>query len=205
MEKQSFSPHQITFTTLARVKVFNITSRLLSQDASNSGRIVSNMLTTIDDIVVASGKIGNITNVIDSIAFHTNILTLNTAVEAAHAGEQGRGFAVVALEVRILQQRSAQAAKEIKELIEDTTAKVSTGSAQTRGASARINEIVDSISDVTSVITEITQVTGKQMRGINEINQAVAQLDSIVHQNSELVTGSSSDSSALAGQTQEFE
>lgn len=190
--------------TAGSAEKINEKSRLLSQDASNGGRIVSNMLTTIDDIVVASGKIGNITNVIDSIAFQTNILALNAAVEAARAGEQGRGFAVVASEVRNLAQRSAQAAKEIKELIEDTTAQVTTGSAQTREASARINEIVDGVSVVTSVITEITQATGEQMRGINEINQAVAQLDSMVHQNSELVTESSSASSALAGQTQEL-
>ncbi|WP_420286909.1 methyl-accepting chemotaxis protein [Enterobacter sp. BNK-9] len=190
--------------TAGSAEKINEKSRLLSQDASNGGRIVSNMLTTIDDIVVASSKIGNITNVIDSIAFQTNILALNAAVEAARAGEQGRGFAVVASEVRNLAQRSAQAAKEIKELIEDTTAQVTTGSEQTREASARINEIVDGVSVVTSVITEITQATGEQMRGINEINQAVAQLDSMVHQNSELVTESSSASSALAGQTQEL-
>ena len=170
---------------------------LLAKDAGSGGKVVSNVMTTMDDIVVASGKVGDIIGVIDGIAFQTNILALNAAVEAARAGEQGRGFAVVAGEVRNLAQRSAQAAKDIKVLIEATVVSVTSGSHQVHLAGNTMNEIVSGVSTVTTVMSEITHTANEQMRGINEINQAVAQLDSMVQQNTALVQESTAASEAL--------
>ncbi|MCL2893439.1 methyl-accepting chemotaxis protein [Brenneria tiliae] len=177
---------------------------LLAKDAGSGGKVVSDVMTTMDDIVVASGKIGDIIGVIDGIAFQTNILALNAAVEAARAGEQGRGFAVVAGEVRNLAQRSAQAAKEIKALIESTVASVTSGSVQVRQAGNTMNEIVGGVSTVTTVMSEITHAADEQMRGINEINQAVAQLDSMVQQNAALVQESAAASAALQSQAEDL-
>ncbi|MDR5017684.1 methyl-accepting chemotaxis protein [Yersinia rochesterensis] len=171
-----------------------------ANDASRGGEVIAKVITTMESIEAASGKIGDITSVIDGIAFQTNILALNAAVEAARAGEQGRGFAVVAGEVRTLAQRSAQAAKEIKTLIDSTVSSVASGSGQVRQASNTMTEIVSSVSDVTTIMSEITNAADEQMRGINEINSAVTQLDTMVQQNAALVQESTAASAALQAQ-----
>ena len=171
-----------------------------ANDASRGGEVIAKVITTMESIEAASSKIGDITSVIDSIAFQTNILALNAAVEAARAGEQGRGFAVVAGEVRTLAQRSAQAAKEIKALIDSTVSSVASGSGQVRQASHTMSEIVGSVSDVTTIMSEITNAADEQMRGIHEINSAVAQLDTMVQQNAALVQESTAASAALQTQ-----
>ncbi|ELQ6045601.1 HAMP domain-containing protein [Cronobacter malonaticus] len=172
--------------------------------ASRGGEVVSKAISTMQLIESASAKIGDITSVIDGIAFQTNILALNASVEAARAGEQGRGFAVVAGEVRNLASRSAQAAKEIKSLIDSTTQSVATGSRYVRLAGESMEEIVSSIGNVSSIMREITVATSEQMKGIQEINHAVLQLDQMVQQNAELVVQSAAAAGALQGQAGEL-
>lgn len=175
-----------------------------SQAASRGGEVVTNAINTMQTIESASAKIGDITSVIDSIAFQTNILALNAAVEAARAGEQGRGFAVVAGEVRNLASRSAQAAKEIKTLIDATTESVATGSRYVRMAGDSMHEIVTSIGSVSGIMREISIASSEQMKGIQEINHAVTDLDRMVQQNAELVVQSAAAASALQGQAGEL-
>ena len=171
-----------------------------SQAASHGGEVVSHAIETMQSIESASTKIGDITSVIDGIAFQTNILALNASVEAARAGEQGRGFAVVAGEVRNLASRSAQAAKEIKSLIDATTDSVATGSRYVRLAGESMQDIVASIGSVSGIMREISVASSEQMRGIREINHAVNDLDRMVQQNAELVVESAAAAGALQGQ-----
>ncbi|MCS2171433.1 methyl-accepting chemotaxis protein [Scandinavium sp. TWS1a] len=168
--------------------------------ASKGGSVVSSAIDTMQAIEIASAKIGDITSVIDGIAFQTNILALNASVEAARAGEQGRGFAVVAGEVRNLASRSAQAAKEIKTLIDTTAQSVATGSHYVRLAGESMEEIVSNIGSVSGIIREISIASSEQMQGIQEINHAVIHLDRMVQQNAELVVESAAAAGALQSQ-----
>jgi methyl-accepting chemotaxis protein len=163
----------------------------LAQSASNvavqGGEVVAQVVDTMGAINTSSKKIVDIIGVIDSIAFQTNILALNAAVEAARAGEQGRGFAVVATEVRSLAQRSAAAAKEIKTLIEDSVSKVDAGSHLVEQAGSTMGQIVSSIQRVTDIMGEITAASQEQTDGIEQVNQAIAQMDQVTQQNAALV------------------
>jgi len=158
-----------------------------SEVAQRGGRAVGEVVSTMEDISASSRKISDIVGVIDSIAFQTNILALNAAVEAARAGEQGKGFAVVASEVRALAQRSAHAAKEIKDLIDDSVKKVAAGSEQVERAGATMDEIVTSVARVTDIMGEITAATTEQSSGIDQVNIVVNQMDGVTQQNALLV------------------
>ena len=170
-----------------------------SNVAERGGQAVSEVVSTMEGISASSRKISEIVSVIDGIAFQTNILALNAAVEAARAGEQGKGFAVVAGEVRSLAQRSAQAAKEIKLLIEDSVSKVSTGSQQVERAGATMQEIVASVKRVTDIMGEISAASEEQSSGIDQVNRAVSQMDEVTQQNAALVE----EAAAAAGSLQE--
>ncbi len=158
-----------------------------SEVAVKGGNVVSQVVDTMGSIDASSKKIVDIIGVIDGIAFQTNILALNAAVEAARAGEQGKGFAVVASEVRSLAQRSASAAKEIKTLIGDSVEKVAAGSKQVAQAGRTMEEIVGSVKRVTDIMGEITTASQEQTSGIEQINQAIAQMDQVTQQNAALV------------------
>jgi methyl-accepting chemotaxis protein len=171
-----------------------------SQMAESGSKAVSEIIQTMNEISSSSSKISVIISVIDGIAFQTNILALNAAVEAARAGEQGKGFAVVAGEVRILAQRSASAAKEIKLLIEDSTAKVNIGAEQVERAGATMHEIVSSVKRVTDTVAEISAASQEQSAGIDQVNLAVSQMDGVTQQNASLVEESSAASASLMEQ-----
>ncbi|KNE27239.1 methyl-accepting chemotaxis protein [Achromobacter spanius] len=170
-----------------------------SDTASRGGATVSEVVSTMSAISSSSVKIADIVSVIDGIAFQTNILALNAAVEAARAGEQGKGFAVVAAEVRTLAQRSAQAAKEIKTLIEDTVHKISQGSISAERAGATMQEIVSSVQRVTDIMGEIAAASAEQADGIEQVNRAVSQMDEVTQQNAALVE----EAAAAAGSMQD--
>ena len=170
-----------------------------SEVAVKGGAVVAEVVQTMGQINQSSRHIVEIIGVIDGIAFQTNILALNAAVEAARAGEQGRGFAVVATEVRNLAQRSAGAAKEIKELIGDSVSKVDSGAKLVDQAGATMQEIVTSIQRVTDIMGEITQASQEQTSGLDQINQAIGQMDAITQQNVALVE----EAAAAAGSLQE--
>ncbi|MCW0401220.1 hypothetical protein NB688_002708 [Xanthomonas sacchari] len=155
--------------------------------ASQGGAVVGQVVETMSGIEASSKKIADIISVIDGIAFQTNILALNAAVEAARAGEQGRGFAVVASEVRTLAQRSANAAKEIKGLIDDSVGRVAQGSALVDQAGKTMQEIVTSVQRVTDIMGEIAAASQEQSAGIEQVNQTVTQMDETTQQNAALV------------------
>jgi methyl-accepting chemotaxis protein-1 (serine sensor receptor) len=171
-----------------------------SDVAVQGGSVVSEVVHTMGSINDSAKKIADIIGVIDSIAFQTNILALNAAVEAARAGEQGRGFAVVAGEVRHLAQRSAAAAKEIKQLIGDSVEKVDTGARLVDQAGATMAEIVASVRRVTDIMGEITVASREQTEGIQRLNQTMSQMDAVTQQNAALVEESAAASAALEEQ-----
>jgi methyl-accepting chemotaxis protein len=152
----------------------------------------------------ASRKIADILGMIDSIAFQTNILALNAAVEAARAGEQGRGFAVVASEVRALAQRSASAAKEIKQLIQDSVDRVDAGKRLVETAGATMQEIVVSVQRVTQVMSAIADASREQLAGIEQVNGSVTQMDRVVQQNAALVAESAAEAQHMSHQAEEL-
>ncbi|MBG7621403.1 MCP four helix bundle domain-containing protein [Herbaspirillum sp. AP02] len=171
-----------------------------SEIAQNGGQVVGKVVDTMGAINESSRKIVDIIGVIDGIAFQTNILALNAAVEAARAGEQGRGFAVVASEVRSLAQRSAAAAHEIKGLIDDSVAKVDTGSKLVHEAGQTMNEVVSSVKRVSDIVAEITAAGAEQSQGIEQINNAVVQMDENTQQNAALVEQAAAAAKALQEQ-----
>jgi methyl-accepting chemotaxis protein len=168
--------------------------------ALRGGAVVSQVVDTMGSITESSRKIVDIIGVIDGIAFQTNILALNAAVEAARAGEQGRGFAVVASEVRSLAQRSASAAKEIKQLIGDSVDKVDTGSRLVEQAGTTMKEVVESIQQVTDLMADITAAGREQSAGIEQVNQAITQMDEVTQQNAALVEEAAAASQSLQDQ-----
>lgn len=164
------------------------------------GQVVSNVVSTMEDITASSGEMAAIINVIDGIAFQTNILALNAAVEAARAGEQGRGFAVVAGEVRSLAQRSALAAKDIKALIEKSVVRVESGSNLVRRAGETMSDIVSAVTRVSSIMGEITSASDEQSKGIQQVGVAVNEMDRVTQQNASLVEESAAAAAALEEQ-----
>jgi methyl-accepting chemotaxis protein len=175
-------------------------AREATEGARRGGAVVANVVATMQRITESSRRIGDIIGVIDGIAFQTNILALNAAVEAARAGEQGRGFAVVASEVRSLAQRSADAAKEIKGLIEGSARNVDEGAKLVEQAGGEINTLVDSVSRVTEIMRDITSATDEQRAGIEQVNETVTHLDQATQQNAALVEEASAAARSLEEQ-----
>ena len=176
-----------------------------SQTASQGGNVMRDMVATMGDINTSSRKIADITAVINSIAFQTNILALNAAVEAARAGEQGRGFAVVASEVRSLSQRSSQAAKDIEHLIAESVSRIDTGSHLVVKAGQTMEQVVHSVTRVNDIMGEISSASEEQSRGIEQIARAVSELDSTTQQNASLVSASSLAAGSLEEQARVLE
>ncbi len=172
-----------------------------SSIAAQGGEVVARVVETMRFIDASSKKIVDIIGVIDGIAFQTNILALNAAVEAARAGEQGRGFAVVASEVRNLAHRSATAAREIKDLIGDSVEKVETGSQLVGEAGATMERVVHSVRQVNDIMAEISAASGEQERGIEQINQAIGEMDMVTQQNASLVEEAAAAAQSLRDQS----
>jgi len=203
LEQTAASMEQLTATVKQNAENARQASKLAltaSETAQQGGKVVDGVVTTMKEIAGSSKKIADITSVIDGIAFQTNILALNAAVEAARAGEQGRGFAVVADEVRSLAQRSAQAAKEIKGLIEDSVSRVNTGSVLVESAGDTMSNIVSAVTRVTDIMGEIASASDEQSRGIDQVGLAVTEMDRVTQQNASLVEESAAAAAALEDQ-----
>ncbi|MBC3872439.1 methyl-accepting chemotaxis protein [Undibacterium flavidum] len=203
LEETASSMEEITATVKhnsENARQANVLSQTATSIAEKGGSVVSEVVSTMTSINESSKKIVDIISVIDGIAFQTNILALNAAVEAARAGEQGRGFAVVASEVRSLAQRSASAAKEIKELINDSVEKVGQGTRLVDSAGTTMQEVVESVKRVSDIISEITAAGQEQSSGIDQINQAIMQMDSVTQQNTALVEEAAAASATLQEQ-----
>ena len=203
LEETAASMEQLTATVKQNADNARQASQLAlsaSETALRGGKVVDGVVKTMSEISDSSKKIADIISVIDGIAFQTNILALNAAVEAARAGEQGRGFAVVAGEVRSLAQRSAQAAKEIKDLIVDSVNCVDSGAVLVGSAGETMSEIVGAVKRVTDIMAEIAAASDEQSRGIEQVGQAVTEMDSVTQQNAALVEASAAAAAALEEQ-----
>lgn len=207
MVETAASMEQLTSTVKRNADNAREASQLASvaaDHARSGGKIVGDVVSTMGAITESSKKITEIISVINGISFQTNILALNAAVEAARAGEQGRGFAVVAGEVRSLAQRSAQAAKEIEGLIQESVERVHTGSEMANKAGSTMGQIVASVTNVSGIMNEISDASEEQSRGIDQIGKAVTELDSTTQQNAALVQESSAAASSLEQQADQL-
>ncbi|WP_158590415.1 methyl-accepting chemotaxis protein [Noviherbaspirillum cavernae] len=200
LEETASSMEELTSTVKQNASHAQEANRLVrsaSDSAVKGGEVVGQVVATMGSIKESARKIVDIIGVIDGIAFQTNILALNAAVEAARAGEQGRGFAVVAAEVRTLAQRSAQAAKEIKELIGDSVNKVETGNTLVDSAGTQMEEIVAAVQRVAGIMNDISDASEEQSAGIEEINRAIATMDEMTQHNAALVEEAAAASAAM--------
>ncbi|EDK9730423.1 methyl-accepting chemotaxis protein [Salmonella enterica subsp. enterica serovar Kentucky] len=203
IEQTAASMEQLTASVKQNADNAHHASKLAedaSGKASRGGQMVSGVVQTMGNISTSSKKISEITAVINSIAFQTNILALNAAVEAARAGEQGRGFAVVASEVRTLASRSAQAAKEIEGLIGASVSLIGQGSEEVIAAGSTMNEIVDAVKRVTDIMLDIAAASDEQSRGIVQVSQAISEMDKVTQQNASLVEEASAAAASLEEQ-----
>ena len=207
LQETASSMEQLTSTVKQNAENARQASQLAvnaSDIASRGGQVVEQVVDTMSAISSSSSKVVDIIGVIEGIAFQTNILALNAAVEAARAGEEGRGFAVVAGEVRSLAQRSAAAAKEIKSLIGDSTAKVESGSVLVARAGETMDEIVQAVRRVTDIMGEISAASDEQSQGIEQVSRAVGQMDEVTQQNAALVEEAAAAAASLEEQTRKL-
>ena len=207
LEETASSMEQMTSTVKQNAENASHANQLARgarEQAERGGEVAGKAIVAMRDINVASRKIADIVGLIQEIAFQTNLLALNAAVEAARAGEQGRGFAVVATEVRSLAQRSAGAAKEIKGLIEDSAEKVRSGSELVDQSGKALAEIVDSVKKVTDIVAEIAAASHEQSAGIDQVNNAVMQMDEMTQQNAALVEEAAAAARAMQEQAGEL-
>ncbi|MEX3691742.1 methyl-accepting chemotaxis protein [Paraburkholderia sp. BR14263] len=208
LQETASSMEQLTGTVRQNAENARQASQLAvnaSDIATRGGEVVGEVVNTMQGIAASSAKVVDIISVIEGIAFQTNILALNAAVEAARAGEQGRGFAVVAGEVRSLAQRSASAAKEIKELINDSAEKVQSGSQLVGRAGATMEEILQAVRRVTDIMGEISAASEEQSGGIEQVNRAVTQMDTVTQQNAALVEQAAAAAASLEEQTRQLQ
>ncbi|MBH9553725.1 HAMP domain-containing protein [Inhella sp. 4Y17] len=182
----------------------NALAHTATEVAQRGGAVMAEVVSTMQGISDSSRRIADIIGVIDGIAFQTNILALNAAVEAARAGEQGRGFAVVAAEVRLLAQRSAQAAKEIKGLIEASTTRVEHGTTLVTRAGGTVQDVVRAIQDLSALMAQISTATNEQSSGVHQVGQAVTELDRTTQQNAALVEQSAAAADSLQQQARQL-
>jgi len=207
LEETASSLEELTTTVRQNAENAQRASQLAAEAtgaAGKGGQVVEKVVETMDRITGSSKKISEITAVIDSIAFQTNLLALNAAVEAARAGEQGRGFAVVAAEVRNLAQRSSGSAKEIKRLIEESVGLVQSGSQLVGQAGSTMDEIMDAVKRVTEIVVAITTASQEQSMGIDQVNQAMAQIDRVTQQNAALVEEAAASAESLQDQASQL-